>query len=93
MTPSVRIPLPAKTPQHPLAAKAPFSIEQRPSMLLLAAHEPWERLRLMRLDGTLVRECRNIRQVNWALDKLSPGIYWVVAEWIGQRSSRAVVID
>jgi hypothetical protein len=62
-------------------------------MLILAAHEPWERLRLMRLDGTLMRECRNMRQASWSLENVPVGIYWVVAEWIGQRSSRAVVVD
>jgi hypothetical protein len=42
--------------------------------------------------GKTLRESSQNDQAQWELDGLSDGIFWVVAEWSGARSSRAVVI-
>jgi len=67
-------------------------MEQTPSLLRLRSRQPWDRIRLMDTAGKTLRESSQNDQAQWELDGLSDGIFWVVAEWSGARSSRAVVI-
>ncbi len=74
------------------AGTAAFQIEQTTTHLRLRSREPWERLRLLAMDGSTHRESTWALADFWELSGLQPGVYWVVGEWSGTRSSRAVII-
>ncbi|MBI1193714.1 MAG: hypothetical protein GC205_11155 [Bacteroidetes bacterium] len=73
-------------------SQAAFQMEQSPSQLRLRSRQVWDRIRLMDTAGKTLRESSQSDQAQWELDGLPDGIFWVVAEWSGARSSRAVVI-
>jgi hypothetical protein len=79
-------------PESLLRQTAFFQLEQSSTALHLASRECWERLRLLDSAGNCLRESRATQRDSWDLQGLSPGVYWVVGEWPGTRSSRAVVI-
>jgi|GEM_PF-1628547 len=82
-----------RSPQLPGSlAKTAFQLEQTPSTLRLRAQQSWDRVRLMDTAGTTLRESTQNDVAQWELTGLPDGIFWVVAEWSGARSSRAVVI-
>jgi hypothetical protein len=70
-----------------------FQIEQSASQLTLQSKEPWERLRLLDTAGSTLCESMGALADKWDIEGLATGVYWVVAEWVGTRSSRAIVID
>lgn len=80
-------------PQPLLQQTAFFQLEQSSAALQLVSRETWERLRLLDSTGTCLLESRGMQRDTWNLQGLEPGVYWVVGEWPGTRSSRAVVID
>jgi len=67
-------------------------MEQTPSLLRLRSRQVWDRIRLMDTAGKTLMESSQNDQAQWELEGLPNGIFWVVAEWSGARSSRAVVI-
>lgn len=80
------------TKPRPAQGNATFQVEQSPSRVRLQSSDAWERLRLMDTSGTTHRESSGVYMEQWELQGLQPGVYWIVAEWTGARSSRALVI-
>lgn len=85
-------PITAPARPAPTARAAGLELRQSARALTCTSAEPWERLRVFDAAGRALAESAFGREWTLAIEGLAAGPYWIVAEWAGYRSSRAVVV-
>lgn len=90
--PAPMTPITATTRPAPAVRATGLELRQSARALTCTSAEPWERLRVFDAAGRALAESAFSREWTLAMESLAAGPYWIVAEWAGYRSSRAVVL-